>query len=415
MELVKCRDLDQLNEVIDGLYEHIGGGALIPFEQLRTGLGSLPLTPPVIMTPIHWMKFVRDPGLHLEDKKNTNRTEDTGFGKNVSTEKSQVGSTYDAETHLTTGVLDLDGFRRFVLSGMSRMRMWHLNLSMTQQQDDWTPLQIWSFMIALKARMLTSCQRLNEQEGLVIAHAQQAMDTRQGDAREVSQATLHQFQSAMQILDGLNDRLAKMESETNNANKTQLKLLNKVKNSDEWPAEADTHLQFCQSWGFKPCTSGKSIKTRDKDSEEPASQPFSHTVCAVGEIQDARIQDTADRLQSNRSSHSNQSVTISLLPEEIFPRKKKGSGGDNSQKQGAGKGKEQSKVDRTKEEKSVGAGSNKDKSRKQGPEQAGNAVTVTVAPGIGGIFYLLPLYSVASQQWCMNRTSITLSPWLVSH
>ena len=65
LELIKCRDLDEVHEVVDFLYDHVGGGAPIYFEQLRTGLGSLPLTPPIILTPIHWAKFVREPGLCL--------------------------------------------------------------------------------------------------------------------------------------------------------------------------------------------------------------------------------------------------------------------------------------------------------------------------------------------------------------
>ena len=65
LELIKCRDLDEVHDVVDFLYDHVGGGAPIYFEQLRTGLGSLPLTPPILLTPIHWAKFVREPGLCL--------------------------------------------------------------------------------------------------------------------------------------------------------------------------------------------------------------------------------------------------------------------------------------------------------------------------------------------------------------
>ena len=57
---MRCRDLEQLHATIDFVYERVGGGAPICYEQLATGLGSLPLSPPVIFTPIHWAKFVRD-------------------------------------------------------------------------------------------------------------------------------------------------------------------------------------------------------------------------------------------------------------------------------------------------------------------------------------------------------------------
>ena len=63
MELVKAQDLDQLHDLVNFLYEHVGGGAPVCFEQLRTGLGSLPLTPPVIFTPLHWVQFVKREGL----------------------------------------------------------------------------------------------------------------------------------------------------------------------------------------------------------------------------------------------------------------------------------------------------------------------------------------------------------------
>jgi len=65
MELVKAQDLDQLHDLVNVLYEHVGGGAPVCFEQLRTGLGSLPLTPPVIFTPLHWVQFVKHEGLCL--------------------------------------------------------------------------------------------------------------------------------------------------------------------------------------------------------------------------------------------------------------------------------------------------------------------------------------------------------------
>ena len=60
---MRCRDLDQLHATIDFVYDRVGGGAPICYQQLATGLGSLPLSPPVIFTPMHWAKFVRDAGL----------------------------------------------------------------------------------------------------------------------------------------------------------------------------------------------------------------------------------------------------------------------------------------------------------------------------------------------------------------
>jgi hypothetical protein len=64
-ELVKAQDLEHLHDLVNFLYEHVGGGAPVCFEQLRTGLGSLPLTPPVILTPLHWVRFVKHEGLCL--------------------------------------------------------------------------------------------------------------------------------------------------------------------------------------------------------------------------------------------------------------------------------------------------------------------------------------------------------------